>query len=109
MANHNDNTGSYEKATNSINAPQYSSPVRMDSAVVHLPLRYTGGNLGLGECGELWIDFRDDAGNTGITHSLEWCLKNIDWFKEGRAQKLLLADAAMHYGLTPHALMGQSV
>lgn len=109
MANHNANTGNSQKATNSDENLQVSSLVRMDSAVALLPLRYTGGNLGLGECGELWIDFRDAAGNTGVTHSLEWCLKNIDWFKEGRAQMLLLADAAMHYGLTPRALMGQSV
>ena len=109
MAKHNANTVNSQKATNIYKNLQVSPPVRMDSAVALLPLRYAGGNLGLGECGELWIDFRDDAGNTGVTHSLEWCLKNIDWFKEGRAQRLLLADAAMHYGLTPHALMGQSV
>jgi len=73
---------------------------------MHLPLHYTGGNLGLGNGGKPWIHFQDAVGSAYTTHSVEWVLENIDWFKEGRGQTQLLAAAALHYGLGAYALMG---
>ena len=78
----------------------------MDAHSMHLPLHYTGGDLGLGNGGEPWIHFQDAVGSAYTTHSVEWVLENIDWFKEGRAQTQLLAAAALHYGLGAYALMG---
>ena len=106
MANHNDNTHSYEKATISVKLPHDWPPVSMDAVSMHLPLHYTGGDLGLGNGGEPWIHFQDAVGSAYTTHSVEWVLENIDWFKEGRGQTQLLAAAALHYGLGAYALMG---
>ena len=106
MANHNSSTGNSQKATNSVNLPHNWPPVSMDASSMHLPLHYTGGDLGLGNGGEPWIHFQDSVGSAYTTHSIEWVLENINWFKEGRGQTQLLAAAALHYGLGAYALMG---
>ncbi|WP_312488266.1 hypothetical protein [Massilia timonae] len=74
---------------------------------LHLPLRYAGGDLGLGNRGRPWIYFIDDNGTRFLTHSVEWLLKNIDSFAEGRYRDQPLACAANHYGLDVHALFGR--
>jgi len=73
---------------------------------VYLPLRYLGGDLGLTNCSEPWIEIADNSGRKYLTHSVEWVLANIDLFQEGRNQTQLLAAAALHYGLGAYALMG---
>ncbi len=72
-----------------------------------LPLRYAGGDLGLGNGGEPWIEFYDATGKKFLTHSVEWLLSNIDEFAPGRDQEQPLACAARHYGLNVFALMGR--
>ncbi|WP_137172227.1 hypothetical protein [Massilia sp. HP4] len=72
-----------------------------------LPLRYDGGDLGLGNRGEPWIYFTDDNSKRFLTHSVEWLLKNIDSFAEGCCRDQPLASAASHYGLDVHALFGR--
>lgn len=74
--------------------------------VLQLPLRYTGGDLGLTDSAEPWINFADASGAHFLTHSVEWVLHKIGSFKDGLDQIRLLADAAMYYGLSAHALMG---
>lgn len=106
MANHNAITSSSQKAINCVKLPTDLSPVRLDAQSMHLPLRYAGGDLGLGTGGEPWIHFRDSVGSAYTTHSVEWALKNIDWFEEGVGQTQLLAAAALHFGLGAYALMG---
>jgi len=105
MANHNVNTGISSTAINTAEIA-HLAPVRLNSAVLQLPLRYTGGDLGLGNRGEPDINFRDAVGNEYTTSSVEWCLNKIDCFMEGRDQVQLLASAALHYGLSAYALMG---
>lgn len=73
---------------------------------VYLPLRYLGGDLGLTNCAEPWIEIADSSGRRYLTHSVESVLKNIELFKEGRDRTQLLAAAARHYGLGVYALMG---
>lgn len=74
--------------------------------VLQLPLRYTGGTLGLTDNAEPWINFADASGAHFLTHSVEWALRHVESFKTGLDQTRLLADAAMHLGLGAHALMG---
>jgi len=78
------------------------------NAILDLPLSYTGGDLGLGNGGEPWIHFKDACGKTFLTHSVEWLLKNIDSFAEGRDREQALADAAVHYGLDVYALLSRA-
>jgi len=106
MANHNVNTGNSQKATNCIKIPHDLALVSLDAQWMHLPLRYAGGDLGLGNGGEPWIQFQDSVGSAYTTHSVDWVLKNIDWFAAGQGQTQLLAAAALHYGLGAYALMG---
>lgn len=106
MANHNVNTGFSRPATAAPQKAHVFAPVRFNTGKLYLPLRYTGGDLGLGNPGEPDIDFVDAVGNEYTTSSVEWCLKNIDYFMEGLDQVQLLAGAALHYGLGAHALMG---
>lgn len=72
-----------------------------------LPLRYRGGDLGLGNEGDPWIEFCDATGKRFLTHSVQWLLRNIDLFGTGRDQDQPLACAAHHYGLNTFALMGR--
>lgn len=74
--------------------------------VLQLPLRYLGGNLGLTDTAEPWINFADASGARFLTHSVEWVLRHIESFKTGLDQIRLLNDAAMYLGLSAHALMG---
>jgi len=71
------------------------------------PLRYTGGDLGLGNDGEPWIYFIDQAGQRYLTHSTEWVLHNLDSFLDERDRIQLLSGAALHYGMDAYALMGR--
>lgn len=73
---------------------------------MHLPLRYAGGDLGLTNGPQPWIEIVDASGRRYLTHSVQWVLRNIDLFDGRRDQAQLLACAAMHYGLGAHALMG---
>jgi len=73
---------------------------------MHLPLRYAGGDLGLVNGPQPWIEIVDASGRRYLTHSVEWILKNIGLFDTRRDQAQLLACAALHYGLGAHALMG---
>lgn len=72
-----------------------------------LPLLYVGGDLGLGDGEHPWIHFADQTGQQYLTHSVEWVLRNIDCFLEGRDRTQLLAAAALHYSLDTYALMGR--
>ncbi|CUI09808.1 hypothetical protein BN2497_14393 [Janthinobacterium sp. CG23_2] len=77
---------------------------------VQLPLRYLGGDLGLTDGEEPWIDFADNSGKRFLTHSVEWLLRNIELFAEGRDREQPLACAANHYGFSNvYALMGREV
>jgi len=105
MANHNVNTGISRRAIN-LAGIAHIAPVRLSVGALHPPFRYTGGDLGLGGRGKPDINFRDALGNEYTTSSVEWCLKNITLFAEGRSQVQLLASAALHFGLGAHALMG---
>jgi len=86
-----------------------SSAILIDSDLtLRLPLRYDGGDLGLGNLGKPWIHFSDANGKRFLTHSVEWLLKNIDSFAEGRCREQPLACAAIHYGFDACALLGRS-
>lgn len=74
--------------------------------IATLPLRYTGGNLGLTASAGPSIDFADAAGRRFYDQPLEWALRHIEFFKTGLDQVRLLNDAAVHLGLGAHALMG---
>ena len=77
---------------------------------VQLPLRYLGGDLGLTDGEEPWIDFADNSGKRFLTHSVEWLLRNIELFAEGRDREQPLACVANHYGFSNvYALMGREV
>jgi len=78
----------------------------VDGMVLPLPLRYLGGDLGLTDTAEPWINFADASGSRFLTHSIEWTLHHIESFKPGLDQIRLLNDAAMYLGLSAHALMG---
>ena len=69
------------------------------------PFQYAGGNLGLTDTSDPWIYFYDSTGTRFLIHSVEWLLKNIDSFKEGRDRDQPLACAAVHYGLDVYALI----
>lgn len=85
-----------------------SSAVLIDGDLtLRLPLRYNGGDLGLGSRGTPWIYFSDGNGKRFVTHSVEWLLKNIDSFTERRRDQPL-ACAAIHYGLDACALLGRA-
>lgn len=71
------------------------------------PLRYRGGDLGLCDRANPWIEFQDATGKQFLTHSVEWLLGHIDQFAPGRDQDQPLAAAAIHYGLNVYALMGR--
>lgn len=75
--------------------------------VVPLPFLYAGGDLGLGNDSDPWIEFRDSSGQKYVTDSVEWLLRNIDLFAPGRDQEQPLACAAHHYGLNTFALLGR--
>lgn len=74
---------------------------------LELPLRFAGGDLGLSDRPDPWIEFWDGSGKRYLTHSVEWLLQNIDLFAPGRDQDQPLACAAHHYGLNCYALMGR--
>jgi len=87
--------------------PLYSAVLIEGDLTLRLPLRYNGGNLGLGHREKPWIDFIDDSGRGFVTHSVQWLLKNIESFAEGRCRIQPLACAAVHYGLDACALLGR--
>ena len=99
----------FKEATEAYNSSaSLSSAVLIDGELtMHLPLRYDGGDLSLGNRGIPWIYFIDDNGRRFLTHSVEWLLKNIDSFADGRYRDQPLACAAIHYGLDVHALFGR--
>jgi len=78
----------------------------VDGMVLPLPLRYLGGDLGLTDTAEPWINFADASGARFLTHSVEWALRHIESFRHGLDQVGLLNDAAMYLGLGAHALLG---
>ncbi|WP_187271579.1 hypothetical protein [Massilia arenae] len=85
-----------------------SSAVLIDGDLtLRLPLHYDGGNLGLSNRGRPKIHFIDDNSKHFLTDSVEWLLKNIDSFAEGRSRDQPLACAAIHFGLDAHALFGR--
>jgi len=88
------------------NATSVSQTFVGGSMALQLPLRYLGGDLGLTDTAEPWINFADASGARFVTHSVEWALQNIAHFKGGLDQTRLLADAAVYYDLGMHALMG---
>ena len=88
------------------NATPAPTALAVDGMVLPLPLRYLGGDLGLTDTAEPWINLADASGARLLTHSVEWALQNIDNFMGGLDQTRLLADAAVYYGLGMHALMG---
>jgi len=90
------------------NAQLYSAVLIDGNLTLRLPLRYNGGDLGLGNRGKPWIPFSDDSGKCFLTHSVEWLLRNIESFAEGRCRIQPLACAAIHYGLDACALLGRS-
>ncbi|WP_313171060.1 hypothetical protein [Massilia oculi] len=100
---------SCEETTEACNSgASLSSAVLIDGDLtLRLPLRYDGGDLGLGNRGKPWIHFSDDNGKRFLTHCVEWLLENIDSFAEGRYRDQPLACAAIHYGLDAHALFGR--
>lgn len=73
---------------------------------MRVPLRYAGGDLGLMNSPQPWIEIVDASGRHYLTHSVQWVLRNIDLFDARRDQAQLLACAALHYGLGAYALMG---
>lgn len=92
-----------------MNSPKFDAAQqeRTYPAKMALPLRYLGGDLGLCDGDKPWIQFQDDAGTRYLTHSVEWLLRNIGLFAEGRDQEQPLACAAHHYGLNTFALLGR--
>src|SRR5450830_1429545 len=62
------------------------------------PYRYAGGDLGLTDSAEPWIEFRDANGVKWLTHSVEAVLRLVpDFTGDERGGDQLLADAAIHY------------
>lgn len=82
-----------------------SAPATGATVTVLPPFQYAGGNLGLTDSSEPCIYFYDSTGARALTHSVEWLLKNINSFEEGRDRDQPLACAAVHYGLDVWALI----
>lgn len=78
----------------------------VEGLVLQVPLRYTGGDLGLTGNAEPSIDFADSNGRRLYDQPLEWVLRHLDRFEEGQEQFRLLNDIAIHFGLGAYALMG---
>lgn len=92
------------------NVPLSMRKLTVDEALetLHPPLRYHSGDLGLNDGEEPWVYFEDSKGRRYLTHSVEFLLKHIDLFAEGRDRDSLLAGAAVHYGFhNTYALMGR--
>jgi hypothetical protein len=103
MANHKAITSVAKEIINGVVNPQLAVGELAGSL---LPLRYTGGDLGLGNDGDPTIYFVDSTGERYETNSVEWILRNIDHFEANRSQSQLLGCAAVHYGLGAWALFG---
>lgn len=93
--------------TNNNNVVSLPAVLVEEGVTLFLPLQYTGGDLGLGNEGAPWIHFKDANGTSFLTHSIQWLLKNIDSFAEGRDREQSLSGAAIHYGLDVRALLGR--
>jgi len=110
MANHNSIKKQLSSATAKLpfgNNTTFTMQLSDGSVeTIHLPLRYAGGDLGLTDIAEPWIEIVDASGRRYLTHSVQWVLRNIDLFSPERDQAQLLACSAIHYGLGAHALMG---
>jgi len=102
------NTSVSTTSTPIVDKSQQSAPIWPDGRVTCAlaPFRWAGDDLGLGNPGAPLINFVDAAGVYFGTHSIEWILREIHRFPDARDQCRLLAGAALHYGLDPHALMG---
>ncbi|MEW6023570.1 MAG: hypothetical protein AB1807_15685 [Pseudomonadota bacterium] len=75
-------------------------------AMAYLPLHYVGGDLMLNGSTDPEIDIFDGCGKKYCIHSVEWLLRHVAFFEAGMNQARLLMDAASHYGLGAHSLMG---
>jgi len=106
--NHKSNFPRETTAASDNSTPLCSAVLLDGDLTLRLPLHYNGGDLGLGSRGRPWIYFSDDSGKRFLTHSVEWLLKNIECFAEGRCRVQPLACAAVHYGLDAYALIGRS-
>lgn len=71
------------------------------------PLRFNGGNLGIGMSTSIdtYIRFVDREDRHWQTKSVELILLNIDRFPDVRDRQRLLMGTALHYGLKPWALI----
>jgi len=74
--------------------------------MAYLPLHYVGGDLMLNGSTDPEIDIFDGCGKKYCIHSVEWLLRHVAFFEAGINQTRLLMDAASHYGLGAHSLMG---
>jgi hypothetical protein len=107
MASHKSSSIIEKPSTEIVEESQQAPQVIIDGADgFHLPLRYAGGELGLTNVTEPRIQIVDAIGDRYRTSSVEWALRHLALFYPGKSQVQLLADAALHYGLAPWALMG---
>ncbi len=123
MANQDSSTLDVESKANvagktTANSPKFDAPQQRPTHRVWiggqamemvLPLHYAGGDLGLNDRDDPWIEFADHAGKRYLTRSVEWLLLHIDLFAAGRDQEQPLACAAHYYGLNAFALMGREI
>ncbi|MGG7603514.1 hypothetical protein [Massilia sp. BKSP1R2A-1] len=109
MEQRNANTSVAEKSIVDFAIPQQKAGGVLIEGVhtIHLPLRFAGGNLGLGfGLDEITVYFVDAEGKRFKTESVQWLLTHVEDFVPGRDQDYVLAGAATQYGLGPYALMG---